>query len=125
MASSTRLLVSLLCRVRHTDSLIISDIGFPYVPHVETIDISLISGMPRVLDVVRAARMEFHCSEAVMSTEFREVHTEETLQSYEEALQGASVTWESHMSFKAPPPMVIGIVRTGDTTRFGNVLLES
>ena len=116
---------SLLCRVRHTDSLIIADVGFPYVPHVETIDISLVSGVPCVLDVLRAVRLNFRCSKAVMSAEFREFHSETTVRSYEEALEGVSVMWEPHVSFKARAPKVIGIVRTGDTTRFGNVLLES
>jgi D-ribose pyranase len=116
---------SLLSRAHHTDKLIISDRGFPYMPGVETIDISLVAGIPRVLDVLRAIRMNFNCAKGVMAAEFREVHTPETLRSYEELLEGVSITWEPHASLKARAPGVVGIIRTGDTTRFGNILLES
>lgn len=116
---------SLLSRVRHTNTLLISDRGFPNMTEVETIDISLVAGTPRVLDVVRAIRLNFNCDRGVMSTEFREVGSKETLLSYEEALQGISILWEPHIAFKARAKGVIGIIRTGDTTRFGNILLES
>jgi D-ribose pyranase len=44
---------SLLSRVRHTSTLIISDRGFPSLAGVETIDISLVPGVPCVVDVLR------------------------------------------------------------------------
>lgn len=116
---------SLLSRVRHTNTLIISDRGFPNMAGVETIDISLVAGIPRVIDVLRAIRMNFNCAKGVMAAEFREVNSAETQRSYEELLEGVSIAWEPHASLKARAPGVIGIIRTGDTTRFGNILLES
>lgn len=116
---------SLLSRVLHTNTLLISDCGFPSMLGVETIDISLVAGTPRVLDVLRAIRMNFNCGKGTMSSEFREVSSPETLLSYEKALEGISILWEPHMAFKARAKGVVGIIRTGDTTRFGNILLES
>ncbi len=115
----------LLSRVRHTNCVLISDRGFPTLPHVETVDISLVADIPRVLDVLQAVRANFQCSRAVMSAEFRQVHSAETLRSYDDAMQGIEVTWLPHDEFKQRAYQVIGIIRTGDTTRFGNVLLES
>lgn len=115
----------LLSRVRHTNYLLISDCGFPTFPQVETVDISLIADIPRVLEVLRAVRCNFQCSRAVMSAEFREVHPPELQSCYAEAMLGIDVTWVSHLEFKQRAVHVIGIIRTGDTTRFGNVLLES
>lgn len=115
----------LLSRVRHTNYLLISDRGFPTFPQVETIDISLIADVPRVLDVLRAVRANFQCGHAVMSAEFREVHSPELQRFYAEAMQGVDITWVPHSEFKQRARQVIGIIRTGDTTRFGNVLLES
>ena len=43
---------SLLSRIRHTNTLVIADRGFPFWPQIETIDISLTDDIPRVLDVV-------------------------------------------------------------------------
>jgi D-ribose pyranase len=116
---------SLLSRVRHTNTLIISDRGFPNLPGVETVDISLVANIPRVVDVLRAIRMNFTCAVGVMAVEFRETNSEETLRCYEELLAGVSITWEPHTALKARAPNVIGIIRTGDTTRYGNVLLQS
>jgi D-ribose pyranase len=116
---------SLLSRVRHTNTLIIADRGFPYFANVETVDISLVAGIPRVVDVLRAIRLNFRCGKGVMAAEFREANSVETLLSYEELLEGVSMTWEPHLSFKTRVPGVVGIIRTGDTTRFGNILLES
>jgi D-ribose pyranase len=116
---------SLLSRVRHTDMLIVSDWGFPNMAGVETIDISLVAGVPRVVEVLRAIRSNFNCSKAVMAVEFRETSTAETLRCYEDVLEGVSIAWEPHASLKSRAMGVVGIIRTGDTTRFGNILLES
>ncbi len=50
---------SLLSRVRHTNTLVIADRGFPYWPHIETIDISLTDDIPRVMDVLAAIQANF------------------------------------------------------------------
>jgi D-ribose pyranase len=116
---------SLLSRVRHTDILIVSDWGFPNMAGVETIDISLVAGIPRVVDVLRAIRVNFNCGKGVMAAEFRETSSAETLRCYEEVLEGVSIAWEPHASLKSRAKGAVGIIRTGDTTRFGNILLES
>ena len=61
---------SLLSRVRHTNTLVISDRGFPFWPQIETVDISL-TGLPKVLDVLRAIRANFNIGKAWMADEFR------------------------------------------------------
>ena len=58
-------ILSLLARVRHTNTLVIADRGFPFWPHIETIDISLVDDVPRVLDVIRAIRPNFIISSGV------------------------------------------------------------
>lgn len=115
----------LLCRVRHTNTLIISDRGFPTVPGVELVDISLVPGIPCVLDVLSAVLSKFQCNKAVMAEEFKRVQSPEVQSAYEAALNGIVVTWVPHTELKQKTRDAIGIIRTGDTTRFGNVLLES
>lgn len=116
---------SLLSRVRHTDILIVSDWGFPSMAEVETIDISLVAGSPGVLDVLRAIRVNFNCGKGVMAAEFREINSAETIRCFEEVLEGISIAWEPHAQLKSRAKGAVGIIRTGDTTRFGNILLES
>src|SRR3984885_16092841 len=61
---------SLLSRIRHTNTLVIADRGFPNWPQVETIDIALIDDIPRVLDVVQALRTNFVVAQFFMAEEF-------------------------------------------------------
>jgi D-ribose pyranase len=41
------------------------------------------------------------------------------------ALKGAAIKFEPHVDFKKRVPNAIGLIRTGDTTQYGNIILES
>jgi len=116
---------SLLSRVRHTNTFIISDSGFPSYQGVETIDISLVTGIPRVVDVLDAVLANFSCTRGVMAAEFRQVSSAEVLNRYERLLTKVKIAWVPHAELKVRVRSVLGIIRTGDATRFGNILLES
>ena len=60
----------LLARIRHTNTLVIADRGFPFWPQVETIDLSLIDGVPTVLQVLDAIRPNFVIGRAFAAREF-------------------------------------------------------
>ncbi|MGA7318693.1 MAG: RbsD/FucU family protein [Silvibacterium sp.] len=116
---------SLLSRVRHTNTLVIADRGFPFWPEIETVDISLVDDIPRVLDVLRAIRQNFVIGASFMADEFRAANGPETQQVYFNALSGVSTTFEPHIQFKTRVPRAIGLIRTGDTTQYANIILES
>ena len=116
---------SLLSRVRHTNTLLIADRGFPYWKEVETVDISLVDDMPRVLDVLLAIRRNFCVARAFMSEEFNEVNSPETIMQFKRALDGIPLEFEPHIDLKKRVPQVIGIIRTGDTVQYANLVLES
>lgn len=116
---------SLLSRVRHTNTLVIADRGFPFWPSIETVDISLVDGMPTVLDVVRALRPNFVIGQAWMAEEFRKGNSEPTRVAFEKALGGIAVQFEPHVEFKRRVPQCIGLIRTGDTIQYANIIIES
>ncbi len=118
-------ILSLISRVRHTNTLVIADRGFPFWPQIETVDIALVDDVPRVLEVLRALRGNFTVGKAWMAEEFRAVNTQATQQAYAEALGGVTTTFEPHVDFKKRVPHAIGLIRTGDTTQYGNLILES
>jgi D-ribose pyranase len=118
-------ILALLSRVRHTNTLLIADIGFPSVPGVEVVDLSVVRGMPQVPEVLSAVLAAFSCGEVTMSAEFLTVQPLPVQQSYQLVLGDLPVKWLPHRELKALAPAVTGILRTGDTTRFGNVLLQS
>lgn len=118
-------LLSLLARVRHTNSLVIADRGFPFWPQVETIDISLTDDIPTVLQVLGTVRANFHAAQAHMAREFLKENTPATRKRFADALEGVPTTFEPHMEFKRRVPGVIGLIRTGDTTQYANLILVS
>src|SRR3954469_19491704 len=115
----------LLSRVRHTNTLVISDRGFPFWPTIETVDISLIDDLPRVLDVLRAVRANFVIGRVFMAEEFRGANSSDTQREFEQALSGISLTFEPHTELKKRVPQAIGLIRTGDTVQYANMILES
>ena len=116
---------SLISRVRHTNTLVIADRGFPFWPQIETVDISLVDGIPRVLDVLKAIRANFVAGRIFMAEEFRTSNNEETLLEFERAAEGIAIVFEPHVDFKKRVPQAIGLIRTGDTVQYANMILES
>jgi D-ribose pyranase len=116
---------SLLSRVRHTNTLVIADRGFPFWPGIETVDISLVDDIPTVLAVWRAIRRNFVVGHVWMAQEFIQYNGEETRTAFTQALEGIAATYEAHVDFKKRVPQAIGLIRTGDTIPYANLILES
>ncbi len=117
---------SLLARVRHTNTLVIADRGFPLWPQLETVDLSLIDNVPTVAQVLEAVLGEWQAGHAWIAEEFiganggrAAVHRMEAL------LHGIPFAFEPHLDFKRRVPHAIGLIRTGDTTQYANIVLES
>ena len=116
---------SLLSRVRHTNTLVIADRGFPFWPQIETVDISLVDDVPTVLQVLAAIRANFTAGRAFMAEEFRDHNQPAVQAAFSLALEGIPVTFEPHIEFKKRVPLAIGLIRTGETVQYANLILES
>jgi D-ribose pyranase len=117
--------MSLLCRVRHTNTLVIADRGFPFWPMLETVDLSLVDDVPTVLQVLEAIRPNFVIGQVLMASEFLEENTAATREQFGRALEGLPVAYEPHVQFKTRVPSAIGLIRTGDTVQYANMILVS
>lgn len=121
-------LLSLLARIRHTNTLVIADWAFPYWPEVETVDLSLTKGVPTVLQVLDALRPNFKIGKIWQASEFLATNDATTIGAFDAAfaaIPGAKVERLAHLDFKALVPRAIGLVRTGDPTAYGNIIIES
>jgi D-ribose pyranase len=118
-------MLSLLARIRHTNALVIADRGFPFWPQIETVDISLCDDIPTVLQVVAAIRPDFNAVQAIMAREFMKHNSAATRATFAKALSGISTIHEPHVVFKKRIPGAIGLVRTGDTIQYANLILVS
>ncbi len=116
---------SLLSRVRHTNLLVIADRGFPFWPQIETVDLSLVDDIPTVLQVLQAIRGNFSLGRAWMAREFSRHNDTTVINHFREALDDVPVFFEPHVQFKKRVPGAIGLVRTGDTIQYANMILES
>lgn len=116
---------SLLSRVRHTNLLVIADRGFPYWPMIETIDIALVDDLPTVLQVLDAIRPNFVIGQVTMAREFC-THNPPTVQDrFASAAAELNRVFIPHVELKQLVPGAIGLIRTGDTVAYANMILES
>ena len=116
---------SLLARVRHTNTLVIADRGFPFWPGIETVDLSLVDDVPTVLQVLAAIRGNFVIGQAWMAEEFRQHNSADVQARFTAALDGIALQHEPHIELKRRVPQAIGLIRTGDTIQYANIILES
>jgi D-ribose pyranase len=117
--------LDLLARIRHTNTLVISDWAFPYWPQIETVDLSLCKGIPTVLDVLDLLTPVFKIGRIWQAEEFMRFNQEDTIARFEKSFGDVPLTREPHIDFKQRVPQAIGLIRTGDATMYGNIILES
>jgi D-ribose pyranase len=115
----------LLCRIRHTNALVIADAAFPSWPEIETVDLALIKGIPTIPQVLDAILPNFSAGVVHMADEFRTQNTAKKREVFAKACRGIPMEFEPHIEFKKRVPHAIGLIRTGDTTAYGNLILVS
>src|SRR5882672_714324 len=118
-------ILSLLARVRHTNALVIADRGFPFWPMIETVDISVVDDLPTVLQLIAAVRANHNFTQAYMAREFLKNNSAAMRAKFVKSLAGVPTKFEPHVAFKKRVPDAIGLIRTGDTTQYANVILIS
>ena len=119
--------LQLMGRFRHTNTIVIADRGFPFWPTIPTIDLSLIDNIPTVRQVLEALLPNCVVGHAYMAQEFRHPNDTRVVAELEELLEahGIKHNYEPHLEFKKRTLSAIGLIRTGDTTQFANIILES
>jgi D-ribose pyranase len=114
-----------LSRQGHMDLMMVVDAGFPCPDEVELIDIALSEGVPTVLDVL-AELKKYHSVEKIVMAEDTRKHNPTHFSKAAKAF-GDNVEVEviPHTELKLRSYDVKTIIRTGDFTAWGNVLLVS
>ena len=117
--------LDLIARIRHTNSLVNAGAAFPYWPEIETVDISLTHGIPTILEVLNLLTPNFKMGRIWQAEEFLATNPQETVNEFARSFGKIPLTREPHVEFKKRVPRAIGLIRTGDTTAYGNIILES
>ncbi|WP_372932375.1 D-ribose pyranase [Mariniphaga sediminis] len=120
-----RNLAKIVAEQGHQDLLMVVDAGFPIPLGVETIDISLSENKPVVLDVLTELKKFYSVEKMIIAKETK--LTNPTL------FNKISHVWENitdievvdHSELKQISKNVKAVIRTGDFTAYGNVILVS
>lgn len=125
-------ILDLLARIRHTNTLVISDWAFPYWTEIEVVDITLTKGIPNVTDLLALLAPNFKIDHIWQAEEFLGTNPPEVITKFDTAFNAfeglnpdLEVTRLPHLAFKKMVPDAIGLIRTGDPTAYGNVILQS
>ena len=118
-------LLDLLARIRHTNTLVIADRGFPFWPEIETVDLALVDGVPTVAQVVDAIKANFTIGQVFAAEEFQTVNEPAVRKALAHRFKGIPLTFEPHVDFKKRVPRAIGLIRTGDSIPYANLIIES
>ena len=116
---------SALTRQGHMDLMMVVDAGFPCPDEVELIDIALSEGVPQILDVLAELRKVHSVEKIVLAQETRDhnpAYFAKVAKSFGDKVEMEVIP---HTELKERSHDVKTIIRTGDFTAWGNVMLVS
>lgn len=112
----------------HTDTLAIGDCGLPIPEETERIDLALKPGVPSFMETLKEVAKEMKIEKVVLAEEIREKNPkieEEILALVKEMDAPCEIAYVSHAELKAQTKTCRAVIRTGETTPYANVILQS
>ena len=112
-------LVRAVARLGHTNTFVIADCGLPIPRNVEVVDLSLVFGIPRFVDVLEAVLAEVVVEGGVVAENIRGTDAERWIVD-----RVQTVAYISHEELKQQVGDAEFVIRTGETTSYANVILR-
>lgn len=112
-------LIRAVARLGHTNTFVVADCGLPIPRDIEVIDLSLVFGVPRFVDVLDAILSEVVIEGGIAAEEVRNTQADGWLEARVRPL-----TYTSHEELKRQVRDAEFVVRTGETTSYANVILR-
>ncbi len=112
----------------HTDTLAVGDCGLPIPEETERIDLALKLGVPSFMEVLREMEKEMKIEKVVLAEEIKEKNPEihqEILELVREMEAPCQIEYVSHSELKARTRTCRAVIRTGETTPYANIILQS
>jgi D-ribose pyranase len=118
-----REIAKVLSEQGHQDLLMVVDAGFAIPKGQEVIDLSLSENKPMVVDVLTELKKFFSVEKMIMARQTKEISP--TLFNAISNVWEADVELIDHSVLRQKSKEVKAIIRTGDFTAYGNVILVS
>ena len=114
----------------HTDQICIGDCGLPIPDETERIDLALRFGVPSFMEVLKEVTADMKVEKIILAEEIKEKNPEQLKAVLElfAALPGGEmpeVEYVPHVNFKENTRKSKAIIRTGETTPYSNIILQS
>ena len=115
-----------LSYIGHTDCICIGDCGLPIPDETERIDLAVKFGVPTFMDVLKEVGNDMKIEKIVLAEEIKE-HNPQVLAEITEYFKGQDVEVEyvSHVGLKQMTRECKAVIRTGETTPYANIILQS
>ena len=110
----------------HTDTICIGDCGLPIPDEVERIDLALCFGEPTFMRTLEIVAADMKIERIVLAEEIK-TQNPTVLAQIEKLFEGQNVEVEyvPHTQFKVLTHDCKAVIRTGETTPFANIILQS
>lgn len=118
-------LASLLARCGHMDEIVVCDAGLPIPDEVEMIDLAVSENHPMVCEVLEVLLKYFSVEKIVIADEVNQHNPSYAKKMIDLFGPGVALETIPHTAFKERCRRVKAVIRTGDFTAYGNILLVS
>ena len=110
----------------HTDCIAIGDCGLPIPDEVERIDLALKFGVPGFMETLATVAEDMKIEKIVLAEEIKQQNPK-VLAEIEQLFAGQNmeVQFVSHVELKALTHDCKAVIRTGETTPYANIILQS
>ena len=110
----------------HTDCICIGDCGLPIPDETERIDLAVKFGVPTFMDVLKEVGNDMKTEKIVLAEEIKE-YNPQILAEIKEYFAGQEVEVEyvSQVGLKQMTKECKAVIRTGETTPYANIILQS
>lgn len=108
----------------HTDHLCVGDCGLPIPDTTERIDLTVSFGNPSFMEVLKEVVKDMKVEKIILAEEIKEQNPEQ-LKNVLNLFPGIEVEYVSHVKLKEMSGSCKAVIRTGETTPYSNIILQS
>lgn len=110
----------------HTDRIAIGDCGLPIPDETERIDLALAFGVPTFMQTLETVAGDMKIEKIILAEEIK-TQNPKVLSEIEAlfAEQGVETQFVSHAQLKELTKDCKAVIRTGETTAYANIILQS